>query len=356
MLKYKEIKKSLLEIIRGMKEQEKLPSRPFLCEKLDTTRVTLDKAIHELVDEGYLISEKGSGTYIAPMNTRELKHNSWGIIVPNIMEPIYAGIVRGVENVAQLNNISLTLCNSDNDFQKQEKYLLRFIQSRIEGLILVPVISKDVEKNSRLYYQLMAADIPFVFCNRNVEGVDAPTVTSNDYYGAYLGTKHLISNGYKNIGFISRINYSTSINRCYGYLTAIMENKLEINRQNVIMEEEDSSELPGYISMQRLLERDPSLDAVFCFSDELAEGVYKAIKEKGLKVSDDIGVIGYNNTASLCESLTPRLTSLSYQNMEVGRIAANVLMKLINKNPISDFNIYLMQPEIVHRGSCLGRK
>lgn len=357
MLRYKEIKAALLEMITSMQENEKIPSRLSLCKELDTTRVTLDKAIKELTDEGILTSEKGSGTYVAVRYPGIIQcQNSWGIIVPDIMEPIYAGIVRGIENVAQKNNINVTLCNSDSDSDKQEQYLLRLIQTGVSGMIIVPVISTNIKENCRLYDQLTKANIPFVFCNRMVEGVSAPIVTSNDYYGAYIGTKHLISMGYHKVAFISKFKYSTSTKRCYGYLTAIMESGLEINRQNIIMEEPDSGDLSGYSSMKMLLEQDPTIDAIFCFNDQLAQGVYKAIAEKGLKVSDDIGVIGYNNTLSLCERLTPELSSLSYHNTEIGKMAGDILLKLTNNKPLSGFDNYIMQPELVIRSSCLGPK
>lgn len=355
MLRYKEIKQSLVEMISQYQKNEKLPSRPELCAKLDTTRMTLDKAIRELVAEGYLTSEKGSGTYVTGgFKPSYQQKNTWGIVVPDVMEPVYAGIVRGIENVAQEHEIGVTLCNSDSNVDKQEQYLMRMIHAGISGLILVPVISTNVKENCRLYDQLTQANIPFLFCNRMVEGVSAPVVTSNDYYGAYIGTRHLISMGYKRTAFISKICYSTSMNRCYGYLTAIMENGIEIERQNIIMKEEDGDSLPGYSSMKKLLQNDPSIDSVFCFNDRLAGGVYKAIQDMGLKVSDDIGVISYDNTVPLCDQLDPPLSSLTYQNTEIGKMAGELLWKLTNSLPLSEFSTYIMQPELVIRGSCKG--
>lgn len=357
MLRYREIKMRLMDIISGMRENDKLPSRPFLCSKLDTTRVTLDKAIRELSSEGYLASKKGSGTYVTTrVGNANIGEGYWGIIIPDILEPIYSGIVRGIENVAQEHNVSVTLCNSDNDASKQEQYLNRLIHSGAAGLIIVPVISLNVRENCRLYDQVTDAKIPFVFCNRMVEGVSAPIVTSNDYYGGYIGAKHLIEHGYRRFGYISRIKYSTSTNRCHGFLTAIVESGLEIKRQNIIMVEQPSGELPGYLSMKRMLENDPTIDSVFCFNDRLAPGIYQAIEERGLRVSDDIGVISYDNTIPLCEQLTPSLSSLSYQNTEIGKKAAEILWKIIDHQPISEFNYYIMQPEIVARDSCLGPK
>lgn len=359
MLRYKEIKIKLTEMLSIMHEGDKLPSRPKLCEQLDTTRATLNKAIVELVEEGLLTTANGSGTYVSSVIGRSRENEgNWGVIVPNIMDAIYPGIVRGIENVAQRYGASITLCNSDNNAEKQERYIQRLIRSGVSGFIMVPVIQHEIQESSRLYESLMKTHIPFVFCNRSVIGVRAPVVTSNDFYGGYIGTKHLIEKGYRKIAFISKTKYTTSENRCHGYLTAIMESNLEIDRKKIILEDRalsDSDEPAGYRSMKKLLELDDDIDAVFCFNDSVAVGVYKAIQEAGKRVSEDIGVIGYDNTIQICEQLSPSLSSLSYKNMEIGQKAAEVLWKQINHQPISEFDYYLMQPSIVERESCRGK-
>lgn len=353
MLRYKEIKLKLLEIIRSMKANEKLPSRPTLCTALETTRTTLDRAIRELIDEGVLTSKSGSGTYVSTLPEKQEKSGGyWGVIVPNIMESVYPGIVRGIENVAQMYGVNITLCNSDNNADKQEQYIKRLIQSGVSGFIIVPVVTNDVRENYRLYNQLTEAKIPFVFCNRSVEGIAAPVVTSNDFYGGYIATKHLIEKGYRKIAYISRLRYKTSIDRCHGYLSALMENGITVDRRAIILEE-NGSPAAGYASMKRLLDEVPGIDAVFCFNDTISRGVYQAISESGRKISFDIGVIGYDNS-DVCEVLHPKLTSLAYRNVEIGLKSAELLWKMINGQPLSEFNYYLYQPNIVMRESCLG--
>lgn len=353
MLRYKEIKMKLLDMIGDCKANYKLPSRPALCVSLETTRTTLDKAIRELVDEGILTSINGSGTYVSALLDKQKEScGYWGVIVPNIMESIYPGIVRGIENVAQQYGVSITLCNSDNNADKQEHYIKRLMQSGVSGFIIVPVISNDVRENYRLYNQLTEAKIPFVFCNRSVEGITAPVVSSNDFYGGYIATKHLIEKGYHKIAYISRTRYKTSINRCHGYLSALMENNINIDRRIIILEEKDSP-LAGYASMKRLLDEDLGIDAVFCFNDAISQGVYQAVIESSRRISADIGIIGYDNS-DISEISRPKLTTLAYKNVEIGQKSAELLWKMINHQPLSEFNYYLFQPSIEIRESCLG--
>lgn len=356
MLRYKEIKIALMEEIAKLRTNERLPSRPILCNRLATTRTTLDKAINELVAEGVLHSKNGSGTYVTGTgDPLSVQSGSWGIIVPNVMESIYPALVRGIENVAQQYNVNIILCNSDNNADKQEQYIRRLIQSGVSGFIIVPVISNDVKENFRLYSQLTEAMTPFVFCNRSVDGISVPVVTSNDFYGGYIATKHLIQNGYRNIAYISRTKYKTSVDRCQGYISALIENGIEVNRRLIVMEEKDKQQPEGYNSMKSLLTMGEKIDAVFGFNDQVTQGVYLAIQEAGLAISDDIGVIGYDNT-EICERSIPKITSLAYKNVEIGEKAAEVLWSRINGQISSDFDFYLFQPEIIVRDSCLGKK
>lgn len=359
MLRYKEIKNLLTEEISRLRPSDRLPSRPELCERLDTTRTTLDKAIKELEKEGLLVSKLGSGTYIASlMETEKLQPGSWGIIVPSVTLDTYPALVRGVENVTQLYDVNLILCNSDNDMEKQERYISRLLVSGVSGFIIVPVITQDPQQNTRLYNQLIDTRVPFIFCNRSIEGIDVPVVTSSSYYGGYIATKHLIARGYKRIAYISVQKYRTSEERCHGYISALIESGIEIDRTIVVMKadppegENDGGRLPGYREMKRLLAGEEPVDAVFCFNDKVAEGVYQAIKEAGLKISGDIGVIGYDNT-DVSSALFPPLTSVSYKSDEIGEMAANLLYKMLNGEKLSDFSSYLFHPEIVLRSSCL---
>jgi DNA-binding LacI/PurR family transcriptional regulator len=356
MLRYKEIKQALISELLQMKADEKLPSRIELCKKLNTNRTTLDKAVKELVSEGILYSQKGSGTYIVNLiPSISSPSNSWGVIVPNVMNSIFTGLVRGVENIAHKYNINAILCNSDNETEKQKQYIGRLIASGVSGFIIVPVVSNDILENTRLYNQLISSKVPFVFCNRSVEGVTAPIVTSNDFYGGYIATKHLLAMGYQRIAYISKTRYKTSIDRCQGYLSALLENGIQINRELISIEEHSKANFYGYSSMTNMLQLEQKPDAVLCFNDSIAEGAFHAVKDAGYAISDDIGIIGYDNS-DICERFEPEITSVAYKNVEIGEMAAQVLWKMTNHELISDFEYYFFQPEIIIRESCLGPK
>lgn len=159
---------------------------------------------------------------------------------------------------------------------------------------------------------------------------------SNDFYGGYIATKHLIEKGYRNIAYIAQMKYQTSTERCQGYISALLEQNIKINRRLIILSTGDDSR-STYEIAKGLIAEEPYIDAVFCFNDYVAHDVCRAIRDSGLRVSDDIGVIGYDNIAS-DTSITPQLTSVAYKSMEIGEAAANVLSDLFRESrpaPIS---------------------
>lgn len=356
MLRYLEIKESLKEIIYGMNVGERLQDRVTLCQILDTSRTTLDKAIRELTDEGMLSSRQGSGTFVA--NTHFAKQDTsyiWGVIVPNITEPIYNVLVSSIESVAQKKNINVVLCSSENDKHRQAQFIRRLTKSHAAGFIIVPVISNNPIENQSLYLNLKSQDIPFVFCNRSVEGINAPIVQSNDFYGGYIATKHLISRGYRRIAYISVARYKTCIDRYQGYAAAIMESGLELDRSIIRIPSGREPDFIYYDETRKLLAT-TDIDAVFAFGDYGAFSVAAAIKDAGLVVSDDIGLIGYNDIEA-CNMSVPPLSSVSYKAREIGIKAAELLYALIYKpDSLQGVDIYTSLPELVVRESSRGKR
>lgn len=353
MLRYKEIKLTLKELIAQMSDGDRLPSRSILSRQLDSSRVTVDKAIRELEEEGILTSRFGSGTYVSHrLEGMVVNARNWCLIVPDIREDIYAKLASSVENEARKWNTNVILCNSENSAENQDRYIKRLIVSGTDGFIIVPVIAKSVLENVGLYQSLLQSKVPFVFCNREVEGISVPLVKSNDFYGGYIATLHLIDQGYRNIAYLAQQRYRTSIERCHGYISALQCRGIEVDHRRILMHDNGTLE-DCYSQLKRILKSDVPMDAVFCFCDVIALEAMRCVEDANLQVSEDIGIIGYNDDASL-KMVKPGLTTISYRMEEVGRTAAEVLRKKIECEMTGNFDYYLVQPEIVVRESCLG--
>ena len=357
MLRYKEIKRMLMDMVVKMHPGDRLPSRHQLCKTLDTSRVTLDKAIAELEGEGILYAQKGSGTYINALieETVPVTEN-WGLILPNVMTAVFVEITRTIENFAQAKGINLILCNSDDDIDKQENYIRRLLASPVSGFIMIPVVSEDAGVNYRVYGRLVQAKVPLVFCSRAIPYINVPVVSVNNFYGGYIATRHLARQGYRNIAFAATAQHNRAVcnDRCQGYISALMEAGLPVRRRLILPYCPDGE--PGvYQAMRALIRSGEDLDAVFGINDRVCRALYRAIEDSGLQVSRDIGVIGFDNTTD-CAAMQPPLTSVTYKGMEIGAIAAKVLWDLSRKaTPSSQYMNYFCHPELVIRQSCLGK-
>lgn len=350
-LRYMQVKEQLVQLIASLKPHDRLPSRTILSETYQAARTTIERAISELIGEGLLYARDGSGTYVTERPTgRTIEPDkgiaNWGLLIPDILHYIYPGIVRGVSDIASDREINLIICNTDNEYEKQTKYIHKLAGSGVQGVVIVPAISGTVDLNP--FYRLQEADIPFVFCHRFVEGIQAPRVISNNFYAGYIATKHLLANGYERIAYISRPVYSTSSERYQGYVSALMEANIQVRPEWVLFEPTFETEGEGYFSAQRMLRMEERPDAIFCFNDGIAKGVCDAAAEMGLAVGSELGIVGCDNT-NICETLPIKLTSVKFQTYEMGAIAA----RLLEDRPSQDNQTVVLQPELWIRESSL---
>ena len=357
-LLYKKVKQNILEEIKGLERDSRLPSRTDLLKKYNVTRTTIERAISELIGEGVLYARDGSGTYVYGGGKEAAgrgweggetgKVANWGVILPNITHDTYPGILRGIEDIANKNNINVIICNTDNYTDKQELYIKKLIKSKVDGIIIVPAIIGDIDTKS--FLSLRKAGIPFVFCNRGIGEIDAPRILSNNFYGAYIATKHLLSSGYRSVAFVSRPYYSVAAERLQGYLAALSESGIEAEDRLAVFEKSFEEEKPGYEITLDLFNKGFEIDSILCFNDMIAKGAYDAVVSMGRKVGRDVGIIGYDNTA-ICERLPVKLTSVSFKTYEIGNEAAEMLLK-ISKNGEHDSNkAVILQPELIIRES-----
>jgi len=349
--RYMEVKQKLIEEIRTLKPHDRLPSRNALAEKYSAARTTIERAISELIGEGYLYARDGSGTYVSEQMPDQKNRSGMvtiGLVIPDIMHDTYPGILRGVEDVTSRHDIHLVICNTDNQVDKQSNYIHKLIDSGVHGIIIVPAIIGTTDLG--LFRKVREADIPVVFCNRGIDGVEAPRVVSNNYYGAYIAVKHLVAQGCRRIAYISRPLYSTSYERYLGYMSALAEAQIPADDKAVIFEPSFATDRQGYDSVLKMLQNGVRPDGIFCFNDGIAKGAYDALTESGFAVGRDVMLIGYDNT-SICESLPVKLSSVKFQTYEIGANAARLMVSMMRGDNVRNDQIIVLQPELVVRES-----
>jgi len=375
MLRYKLVKKMIVEMLANLPENSLIPSRNILCSKLDASRMTIDKAIKELEEEGVVHSIKGKGTFVSgnQLQFNDDKEKTWGVFVPwldkgkvvtassiipmighdnvnNIFYHLYQGIV----NFATQKGINVLLSASRDDMENQESSIKNLWNMGIRNFLIVPIITADMVENLKVYENLVKSGCNVVLCSRDIDGMDIPIVKSSDFYGGYIATKHLIERGYKHIAYVSTLRFRTSFERCQGYLSALMEANLPIDRKLIFIPEDYAHPQQPEDTFEMMLQESPEIDGVFCFNDSVAEKIYGVLKLHNRKVSKDVGIVGFANMG-FGAYLNPPLTTVEINTGEVGKLAAEILFKLQSNLPLSAYNQYIVKSEVVVRESSKGK-
>lgn len=343
MYKYDEIKRQVLNDLCSMPPHTRIRSRKALCIKYGVTRTTVDRAIDELIKEKYLYTKPGSGTYVSDLLENKKDISYWGVVLPNVVKEVYPDMLSGIERFASAHDINIIISSSDNNWETEYSNIARLSQSNLNGFIITPCITDTVDYHS--YQLLQKQKIPFVFCNRLVEGIRMPFVSSNSYYGGYIATKRLIATGAKRIAFVSEFRYKSSMQRFSGFCSAMVESGLTLEEDLILLSYEDAEQVRAMLTRRRP-------EAIFAFNDTVASVIYSILIDMKVTIGKEISLIGYDNS-SICDALPVKLTSVSYMAQEIGYCAADILYKMQMEKSYPALDVHLFQPYVVERGSCL---
>ncbi len=285
---------------------------------------------------------------------RSLKVNttkSIGMIVTTSESPYFAEIIHAVEDHCYRQGYSLFLCNTQNDPEKIKNHVEMLTKKRVDGLL---VMCSEYTQHS-LDVLSSFSSVPMVVMDWG-PNTDTDIIEDNSFTGGYLATKHLIDCGHKEIGLIAgELDKTTARTRYEGFVKAMNETNLPIH-ENWIMEGFFEPE-DGYECMNKILAQDSLPTAVFCCNDVMALGAISAITEKGLRVPDDISIIGYDNIHS-SRFYAPPLTTIHQSKSRLGAQAVNLLFERIaNKdNDNHEKHRIAIHPELVIRKSVRNLK
>jgi LacI family transcriptional regulator len=264
-----------------------------------------------------------------------------GLVISDIQNPFFTSLVRAVEDVAYENQYTVLLCNSDEDIQKEQLYVDVLSRERVAGVIIVPT-GKDCCS------PLLNLRMPVVMADRIVPGITTDAVVLDNVAGAYAATQHLIELGHRRIGLVGApVGVSVGIERRKGYEKALRANKIKLDES--LIHAGNFKEQGGYEATRALLERDPRPTAIFAVNNLMTMGAFQAISEKGLRVPDDISMIGFDDMPWLA-LLTPPLTAVRQPTYEIGAQAARLLFARLQDNSLP-IQKRVMKPELIIRGS-----
>ena len=273
--------------------------------------------------------------------------NTIGVIVPEIRHHFFSSVISGIEDVGYEAGFTIIVCQSNEDSKREEINIRALLSNRVAGLLIS--ISQTTE-NDESFFMLQRRNIPFVFFDRVLKNFKTSKVIVDDFDGAFKAVEHLILSGYKRIAHLAGPQYiSISNDRLQGYLFALQKYNIPFENELVIyggFNEED-----GIIGLQKLLRLNKLPDAIFAVNDPVAIGTFIQIKENGLKIPDDIALIGFSNNP-IASLIDPPLTTIAQPMYEIGQTAAKLLIEQIenSKEPFEP-KIEILKTQLIIRKS-----
>jgi len=256
---------------------------------------------------------------------RTKKTGTIGVVIEDNRNPFYAEVLNGMEVAAREKNYHIILTNTQKDYKKEEEAINLLLAKRVDGLLIDPVQDRDDDINS-----LVEANIPFVVVGRDFENIELDAVYNDEVKGGFLATEYLIKKGHKRIALIDGFLYkSPAKGRLEGYKKALI--KYGISMDDALVSVGDIDVKDGYERTKQLFEKDLDFTAIFAYNDMMAFGAMQAIREKGLKIPEDIGLVGYDDIP-FCSLMDPALTTIRLKKQELGIESVKLLLSHINGN------------------------
>jgi DNA-binding LacI/PurR family transcriptional regulator len=275
------------------------------------------------------------------------KTKTIGVIVPEIKQPFFASVINGIEELAYSAGYTIIVCQSNETYDREVLYTRTLVSHRVAGLL---VSLSQTTQNLDHFKALQRRGVPIVFFDRVNDDIEASKVVVDDYNGAFAAVDHLIKSGYKRIAHLAGPkNLSISKYRLKGYKDALKLGNRPYNEELVVYGGLDDTD--GVVGFQKLLSLEILPDAVFAVNDPVATGAFLTIKEHGLKIPDDIALVGFSNT-NVSSLLDPPLTTVEQPTYEIGKTAVQLLLAQINnneKNFVPQFEV--LKTHLIIRGS-----
>lgn len=278
--------------------------------------------------------------------------NMIGFVIPDLLNSFFSEVVRGVAGALRNTGYTLVVTSSEQDPKLERQAVEQFITRRVDMLLIA-----STHWTVEMFRRIEEAGIPYILIDRSFVGLAAHFVGVNDEEVGALATQHLIDTGCKRVAHIGGPAISPLLGRLEGYKRALAKNGLPVD-SDLIMSADRAEELgdaPAYTATQILLGQNPRPDGIFCYNDVAAYGAIAAVLDAGLRIPEDVSIIGCGNLLYNKFVRVP-LTSVDQQSNVIGQRAAKLALQLIETDQaIVPKPIYL-EPRLVVRASTRRQK
>jgi LacI family transcriptional regulator len=275
---------------------------------------------------------------------RTRRSHTVGVLIPDLNNPLFPPIVRGLEDRLEADGYVALIGNTDGDSTRERRITEQMRARSVDGFVLA-----TAHLRNPLFSETAEVGLPVVLMNRIAEDYSLPSVTVDNERGVRMAVAHLVALGHERIGYIAGPqDVSTGLARYRGFQAAMAAAGHEVRPEQVAFANSFSIE-EGYRCTSQLLAAGSACTAVAAGNDMLAIGCYAALDEAGMRCPADISVVGFNNMPFM-DMLRPPLTTVAFPHYQVGTQAAQLLIEQLNgdEGPVK---VLFLAPELITRGS-----
>lgn len=310
----------------------RLETEEALSVRFGVSRQTVRHAISILADEGLIIRRQGSGTYVLDeKDVRRRRTKTIGVVTTYISEYILPSMIRGIEEVTSKRGYSFHIRSTGNRMDNEKDVLNDFLQNPVDGLIVEGSKTAFPNPNLNLYRKIIQSGTPIVFLSGYYHALgDCIYVVTDDYGGGKQACELLIARGHRRIGGIFKADDNQGHDRFAGFIDAARAAGIELHDNNLLwFTTETRNMLFEGDNAKKMLDSLEGCSAVICYNDQIAAPLLAELLRAGKRVPEDVAIISFDD--SKYASLTPvKITSLGHPKEEIGRVAANKLLNMIN--------------------------
>jgi LacI family transcriptional regulator len=276
-----------------------------------------------------------------------------GVIIPTISNPFYSQIILGIELEARQRGFNILLCNSFREAEAEKKYMDSLYQKQVRGIIV-----SSIDENHVLLGKMQQSGVKVVIFDQNIDDVKFNRVGFDYMKGGMLAVEYLIAMGHRNIAFVTAPLIRRSRKETMdGYKFGLIKNGVEFKEENVIASssEEEAEGVTyefenGRKLVRRFLELKERPTAIFAVNDMTAFGIIQELVNNGIRVPEDVSIIGFDNI-EFSSMISPPLTTINQPSFQTGKLACKMLLDSISDESYGEEVCMLMEPSLVVRKS-----
>lgn len=330
-----------------------------IAEKLGVSVVTVSKALRGFPGPSEetrarvlaLAKEMNYGPNLAARALVSGRTYSVGLVIPDLAHPFFAQIAKSISAVLHARGYSLIVASSEEDPETEKKAIQQLVARSVDGLLIA-----STQGSPESLAMVAEQQIPYVLVDRKFDGLGASFVGVDDVQVGALATEHLIEMGCERIAHIGRGRLSSALGRREGYEQTLSRNGLPLYQEYLVVEEhvQQPAHGVGHATTRQLLSLNPRPDGIFCYNDPTAMGALVACLEAGLRIPEDIAIVGCGNS-HYDEFLRVPLTSVDQKSDAIGQRAGEMALELIESETPAMAQTVLLAPELIVRRSSQRR-